>query len=228
MLKKILALIILILLTAPVLAVEETCDQLIVDEVMMMFGLDSECYLVEVLSNHLNTQNLEGCELSLRPLTQKEPVGLFSVLATVTKGENEVATGQIRLRIKKYATVVVANDRITRGDPLDEDRLTIEKMEVTNLIEQPLTSYEGLDRFRARRNLKKGTIVTTGALEAIPDIERGRETLIVYNDGLCKVTAPGLALQSGLSGEYIKVKNKATNKIIVARIVDDNSVAVDP
>lgn len=228
MLKKLLALIILILLAMPVMAVEETCDQLIVNEIMMMFGLDSESYLVEVLSNHLSMQNIADCSLALKPLTQKDPVGLFSVLATVMRGEDIVATGQVRLRIKKYAMVVVANDRIIRGDAIDPERLVIQKMEVTNLIEQPLTTFDGLDQFRAKRNLKKGTVVTTGALEAVPDIERGHETLIVYDDGFCKVTAPGMALQSGLSGDYIKVKNKATNKIIVARIIDDNSVAVDP
>lgn len=228
MLKRILALIILILMATPVVAVDETCDQAIINEIMMMFGLDSESYLVEVLSNHLSSQNFTGCNLTLKPLTQKDPVGLFSVLATLTRGDEVVATGQARLRIKKYANVVVANDRIKRSDPMEPGRLVMQKMEVTNLVEQPLTTFDGLERFRAKRNLTKGTIVTTGALEAVPDIERGHETLIVFNDGLCKVTAPGLALQSGLSGDYIKVKNKATNKIIIARIVNDNSVAVDP
>lgn len=228
MLKKILTLIIFILMATPVVAVEETCDQMIVDEIMTMFGLDSDAYLVEVLSNRLNTQNITDCSLALRPLTQKDPLGLFSVLATLMRGEEVVATGQVRLRIKKYATVVIANDRITRGSSLDPELLVMQKMEITNLIEQPLTSFDDLDRFRARRNLKKGTIVTNGCLERIPDIERGHETLIIYDDGVCKVTAPGMALQSGLSGEYIKVKNKATKKIIVARVVDNNSVAVDP
>jgi flagella basal body P-ring formation protein FlgA len=228
MLRKTLTLIMLIVMVGPAMAVEESCDQLIVNEIMMMFGLDTESYLIEVLSNHLTSQYMSGCALALKPLTQKDPVGLFSVLATLTKGDEVVATGQVRLRIKKYADVVVANDRITRGDLMVPERLALQRMEITNLIEQPLVSLEALDGFRARRNLRKGTIVTTGALEAIPDIERGKETLIVYDDGLCKVTAPGLALQSGLSGEYIKVKNKATNKIVVARIVDNNSVAVDP
>ncbi len=228
MLKKLLALIIFLLLSFVTATAEETSNDIIISELMTSLGIDSEYHEIEILSNHLKVANPEGCEFSFRPLTQKEPVGLYSVLVTVSRGEEIVATGQMRVRIRLYAEVVVANDRISRSQLMDPSQFIITRMEITNLVERPITSLEELQGFRAKRNLKKGTIVTSGALEAIPDIERGHETLIVYSSGLCRVTAPGEALQSGLTGEYIKVKNKATNKVIVARVVDDNSVAVDP
>ncbi|UCG61963.1 MAG: flagellar basal body P-ring formation protein FlgA [Candidatus Zixiibacteriota bacterium] len=228
MLKKLLAIIVFLLLSTPVMAAEEISNDIIIHEMMTVLGLDGETHKIEVLSNHLGDQRIDDCNLNIRPLTQKKPVGLYSVLVTATRGEEVVATGQVRVRIRVFAEVVIANDRINRSSLMDPSRFTVARMEVTNLVEQPITSLDDLAGFRAKRNLKKGTIVTTGALEPIPDVERGHETLIVYNDGLCRVTAPGQALQSGLTGEYIKVKNKATNKVIVARIVDDNVVAVDP
>ena len=50
----------------------------------------------------------------------------------------------------------------------------------------------------------------------------------VYIDGLCRITATGVALQSGMAGDYVKVKNKGSGKIILARVVDGTAVAVDP
>lgn len=47
-------------------------------------------------------------------------------------------------------------------------------------------------------------------------------------DGLCRITAAGVALQSGMAGDYVKVKNKGSGKIILARVVDGTAVAVGP
>ena len=164
-------------------------EQKVVDAMMSRFELSPETYEIEILSNHLKVEPLDEYELDLRPLTQKEPLGLFTVMATVSDGSGKVGSGQVRMRIRKYATVAVAADRITRSDLIDTTMLTMQRMEVTNLVDAPLSSLAEAEGFRARRNLRKGTIVTMSALEAIPDIERGHETLIVYSDGLCRITA---------------------------------------
>lgn len=226
--KKLLMTLLLMAISFPAASADEICDRLIIEEMFNAFGLDANSYEIEILSNRLEMAVADSVDLSLRPLTQKDPVGLYSVVASFSREGETVATGQVRMRIRKFASVVVAQDRIRRSQVLEAARFTVQRMEVTNLVEQPVSSLDDLAGFRAKRNLKKGTIVTSGTLEAIPDIERGHETLIVYNDGLCRITAPGVAMQSGLSGDYIKVKNKATNKIVLARIIDDDAVAVDP
>ncbi|UCE24845.1 MAG: flagellar basal body P-ring formation protein FlgA [Candidatus Zixiibacteriota bacterium] len=226
--KKLLMAVLLLAISCSAVFADEHCDQLIVAQIMSEFGLDEQWYDIEILSNRLDVVEIGEYDVTVRPLTQKDPVGLYSIVANLSKQGETVATGQVRMRIRKFAEVVVAGDRIRRSEELDPARFSLERKEVTNLVEQPVVSLAELAGFRAKRNLKKGTIVTSGALEAIPDLERGHETLIVYNDGVCRITAPGVALQSGLSGDYIKVKNKATNKIILAKIIDDGAVAVDP
>lgn len=226
--RKLITLIILLVFAPLTLMAGETGEYVIVSTMMNMFHLDPLANEIEVLSNQLQGRTITDSSLSLRPLTQKDPVGLFTVLATLTENGKTVATGQVRMRIRRYAEVLVANDRIRRGDTIDSSMVVVERMEITNLIEQPLMSRQDLTGSRARRNLKKGTIITTGSIETIPEVESGRETLIVYNDGLCRVTAAGIALQAGAVGDYIKVRNKATKKIITARVIDDGAVAVDP
>ncbi len=226
--RRLIALVIFLAFTTMIWAAGETGERVIVTSVMSMFHLDPLDIEIEVLSNQLEGRDVTESSLSLRPLTQKDPVGLFTVLATLTENGETVATGQVRMRIRKYAEVMVANDRIKRGEIIDSAMVIFQRREVTNLIERPLTSVDELTGFRVKRNLKKGTIVTTGAIEAIPDIESGRETLIIYSDGLCRVTAPGVALQPGAVGDYIKVRNQATKKIIMSRVIDDRAVAVDP
>ncbi|UCD63422.1 MAG: flagellar basal body P-ring formation protein FlgA [Candidatus Zixiibacteriota bacterium] len=203
-------------------------DQVAVDWITKNYALDPQSCTVELLSNPLKTPHADDLAVDFRALSQKEPSGLFTVLATVSRGGQTIETGQIRTRIHRYASVLVTTDKVKRGERIDPKNVAVQRTEITNLTEKPVTSLEETVGYRVRRNIRCGRIVTTAALEPIPDIESGRETLIVYDNGLCRVTAPGVALQSGSTGDYIKVKNKATKKILVARVIDENAVAVDP
>jgi len=205
-----------------------SCEQAIIDKMMAMYSLDTSSCRIDILSNPLKTAEVSPDNVAIRPLTQKEPLGLFTVMVKVTQGGETLESGQVRMKIREFADVVVMTDKIRRGEPLSKDKLTIKKMDITSLREKPLRAIEGLDDNRAKRNLAKGAILTTVGIEPTPDIEAGREVSIIYVDGLCRITTAGVALQSGLAGEYVKVKNKASHKIIVARVVDETSVAVDP
>lgn len=203
-------------------------DQVVVDELREMYQLDTARYQIEILSNRLKTGEVSASDLSLRPLTQKAPLGLFSVMAEVSLDGDLVESGQIRFKIKKFAEVLVTTDKVRRKDLFHDNNAEIRRMDVTSLRERPIASLDELINHRAKRNLRNGAILTTACVEVIPDMESGRLVKIVYVDGLFKITAPGLALEQGMAGEYVKVKNKASGKIIVARIVDYGAVAVDP
>ena len=118
--------------------------------------------------------------------------------------------------------------RIRRNEVLTPEKLTLQRMDITSLQEQPIQSVQDIEGYRSKRNLSLGRIVTLSAVEPVPDIEVGREVSIVYDDGFCNIAAPGKVLQNGWAGDYIKVKNKTSGKIILARVVDETVVAVDP
>ena len=203
-------------------------DDAIIEKMMAMYNLDSLSTEIEILSNPLKTAEVSSDNVILIPLTQKELSGLYTVMAKVTENGEVVESGQVRMKIRHYDDVVVLTDRIASREPLTEDKLTIKRMEITSLHEKPLQSIGDVQNYQTRRNLAKGTILTAAAVEPIPDVEAGNEVVIIYDDGLCRISAAGVVLQSGMAGAYVKVKNKASNKIIVARVVDETAVAVDP
>ena len=223
---KILLMLFLVI-TAVSLTAAGNSDEIIISKVKELYVLDNS-YTIEILSNQLNSTDFSADDISIRSLTQKEPLGLFTVLATIIKDEKVDATGQVKMRIKKYADVMVLTDRVAKNDIISSGTAEIQRMDITDLREKAIMSLGETEGLRLKRNLRKGTILTAGDFETIPDIESGMETKIVYDDGFCKITALGVALQTGVAGEYVKVKNKSTKKIILARIVDDKSVAIDP
>ena len=203
-------------------------DEIVISKIKEMYSLNEENYEIEVLSNPLKSENIISEKMAIRALTQKEPVGLFTVLVNIIEKDKIIETAQVRLRIKKFADVLTVTDKIKRLQIIDADNTTVQRKDITKLLEKPLVSVEETKGMRVKRNLKKGSILTAAALEPIPDIESGMETTIVYTDGLFKITASGIALQTGIAGDYIKVKNKTTKKIIIARVVDKRFVAIDP
>lgn len=227
-LKQILLMILFLTGTASLAAGALPVDQTIREHMVSLFELDSVHYEIEILDNPLKTKQVAPGEFSLKPLTRKFPKGFFTIMATITRDGREIESRQVRLRIKHFAEVLVTQDRMNRATPLSQMQTKSKRRDITDLRERPLVNESELVGFQARRNLKRGEILTTGDIEPIPDVENGREVSIVYNDGGCHVTAPGRVLQKGSVGEYVKVKNTATNKVIVARVVDGSNVAVGP
>ena len=85
----------------------------------------------------------------------------------------------------------------------------------------------GCPEQRACRNLRKDQILTHQAIERIPDLERGRKVTIQAGNERLIITAPGRTLVSGSVGEFVKVKNEATGRVIEAEVIDDNTVAME-
>jgi flagella basal body P-ring formation protein FlgA len=205
-----------------------SADELVTRWVRSTYHLDSiECE-IDILSNPFAATVIGTEQMSFRALTLSEPSGLFTVLAELKNDGVLVKRCQIRLRVKRYAEVIVAADRLKRHDILTGDKLVSKRMEITSLRQQPIGSIEQLDGFRIKRNLSKGKILTTGLIEAVPDIEVGREVSILFSDGLCTITAPGRMLQTGWKGDRVKVKNLASGKVITARVSDSAVVVVGP
>jgi len=218
----------LVLIPAASSAQTVSVDELVIRWVHSTYHLDSlECE-IDILSNPFASTVIETGQLGFRALTLSEPAGLFTVLAELKNEGALVKRCQIRLRVKRFAEVIVATDRLKRHDKLTGDKLVLKRMEITSLRQQPISSIERLDRFRIKRNLSKGKILTTGLIEPVPDIEVGREVSILFSDRLCTITAPGRILQTGWKGDHVKVKNLASGKVITARVSDSAVVVVSP
>ncbi len=202
-------------------------DAAVARAIMTDYQLDSSSYEIEILSNRLESTEVDSDGLTYSLISRKEPVGLFTVMVTIDLGDGEIDRGQVRMRISKFAEVLVTSDRIRRHDELTESNLIIKRMNITNMVERPILLLDELAGFRAKRNVGKDKILTSAAVEPVPDIEVGGEVTIVIADQLMQITAPGRCLQAGSTGDVIKVKNKATGKILKARVVDANSVAMD-
>jgi flagella basal body P-ring formation protein FlgA len=79
----------------------------------------------------------------------------------------------------------------------------------------------------ARRPLRAGTVIRPGMIGiAKPQIilKRNQNVIIKFDKFGLVITATGKAMQDGRTGECIKVKNVDSQRIIMARVLEDGTV----
>ncbi len=202
-------------------------DKILTQRLADLYELNLPEYEIEVRSNRLGEVDLSSVEFEFEALTRRDPLGLFTVAVNLSDTNGKSRSGQVRFYIHRYQEVLVLLARVRRSHEVSADKIELQRTEITTLKERPLVDLDQLVGKRAARNLRKGAILTSNCLEQIPDIESGREISIVITDGACRIVAGGVALQNGVAGDYIKVKNSSSGKILVARVVDSRAVAID-
>jgi flagella basal body P-ring formation protein FlgA len=205
-------------------ATENHFNKPLSEKVSEIFDLDTAYVKVEIIKCNLSQFITEYDSLHVTSLSDSEPNGLMPFLVIIFKDNKEIEKGQIRVRIRRYADVLVTNDRIKQHDIISPDKVNIEKMEITVLFEKPLTSVAELAGMWSKRNIAKGQILSTGLLEEIPAITSGQGVSILYKISGLEATAAGVALENGYPSKTIKIRNNQSGKIINCTIMEDGTV----
>ncbi|HDL00749.1 MAG TPA: hypothetical protein ENH23_00755, partial [candidate division Zixibacteria bacterium] len=153
-------LLISLLITCTLSADTRTVNDAIIDQMFDDFNLDTTTYKIEVLSNRLKKTELENEEISIKPLTLKDPLGLFTVIITIFDDGGKIESSQVRMRIRKFDSVLVATDRLKRHTPLTTSNTTIQKVEVTNLRNKSYYSLAETEGYRIKGTVQKSIPIT--------------------------------------------------------------------
>ncbi|MGV3550684.1 flagellar basal body P-ring formation chaperone FlgA [Rhizobium sp.] len=121
---------------------------------------------------------------------------------------------------------IVPTQIIYPGEEIDPKRL--ERVEVTNKnlsqgYAQDISQVQGLI---TTRTLLPGRTIMIGALKQPSAIKRGDKILLVYDNGMMRITASGTPLAEGAVGELIQVRNTDTGVILSGTIMPDRTVLV--
>jgi flagella basal body P-ring formation protein FlgA len=165
----------------------------------------------------------EDLQLSISPAAS-EIKNQARVRIAVFAGEKELETREVTFRLKYTCRQIVAKIDIPQGAALGPDNTKIEQVISDNAEPHNQRLPYG---HVAKRRIPANTVITANmAGPALPELllERNQSVLIKINTAGLSVTATGKALQQGRAGEYIKVQNLDSQRIIMAKINEDGSV----
>ncbi len=151
--------------------------------------------------------------------------GFNSARAVVWVDGKPQSRTYVKLEMRLYRDVVVAERVIMAGQILKPDDIGLERMAVGGLSRY-YTDPAKLQGLAAKRLINPGVILTERLLEKPLLIKRGNPVNLVAQVGAMRIVTAGQALQDGRSGQLIKVLNLSSNRVVSGRIIDAETVKV--
>lgn len=155
------------------------------------------------------------------------PRGYFPVKVLLQNGSGEIRNISTSVDISFFEKVLVSKGRIKSRESLSRNDFTIERVEVGNLIGEPISDFATLEGMRASKTIQRGKALTEEMIEPIPVIKRGERVKLIYESGSLRVEAYGIARKDAVKGEMVEVKNTDSGKKIFGRAVSEGIVLVE-
>ncbi len=152
--------------------------------------------------------------------------GPTQVVLVINVNGQFVTKVTIQCAVKLYRKIVVAAGPINAGEILTASSLRLERMDAGKLGAGYFTETNKVINLMARRSLTPGMVVMDSMVNKPILIKRGTLINLVARIGSMEITTTGQAMQNGIEGQLIRVKNINSTKIISGKVLDENTVQV--
>ena len=147
-----------------------------------------------------------------------------SVTITVFSGEKKIGSRSVAFRLEYEIRTAVAISDIAQGTVISTENVKIEK--------RPSNSPEPSDwklpyGLIAARAIAANTVIRDDMIGTVGPqiiIKRNQSVIIRIEKPGFLITAIGKTLQDGKAGDFIKVKNADSQRIIIVKVKEDGSV----
>ena len=117
-------------------------------------------------------------------------------------------------KVKIFENVLASTQALARGDKIDTGLFKYVSRDITQLPTGYYLKSEEILGKLVKRPLRAGAVFTPTLLESPRLISRGEIVTIIAEKGSFQVRATGEALMDGIENQTIKVRNKASKKVI--------------
>jgi len=149
--------------------------------------------------------------------------GFVTVQVSVMVDGKEVGSRTVPLRLRYRSHKAVTLQEIAEGTALTPENVKIEEL----VSDRPETGWKSPYGLVALRQLPAGTEIREGMTDTPQPslVIRRNETVVirVQRPGFL-VTAAGLAMQEGRAGQFVKVRNTDSHRIIMCKVNADGTV----
>lgn len=204
----------------------KTLEQYLAEKVIADYQLDPDKVRITLVRSDLKQNEIDGFTVEAYPVTQSDPRGRFSMRVELFWDGARVKKGSVSLDVRIFADLPVPVQNIKRHEILTADLFKDKRFDITSITEKLLTETAQFEGCRAKQNLTAGRYIPLRRVEKLPDVENGGTVTIVGNSGLFEIRVRGLALQNGVVGESIRVKNVDSRKILIGKITAPGVVEI--
>ena len=128
--------------------------------------------------------------------------------------------------IKIFETIVVLSRPVQRGEIITKADLAIEKRDVSKLGGDFISQTEQIENKQAARQIPAGAILGSRSFIEPLAIKRGDKIIISSIQTGFAIRMSGVAMMDGTKGQFIRIKNENSGRIISATVIEPGLVSV--
>jgi flagella basal body P-ring formation protein FlgA len=129
--------------------------------------------------------------------------------------------------IEVWTAVVVTRRPLGRFQQITAADVQLERMDLAELPADTFARLEDVIGKRAKRTVHPKVVLSENLIELPPLIKRGDVVKIIAESPTLKLSALGVAKETGARGDRIRVENLDSSRPIYARVVDAGTVRID-
>lgn len=132
----------------------------------------------------------------------------------------------VPVTVERYVDVLVAERSLPRHHTLTRADLGFERIEVSRHAGTYHEDKASLVGLQTRRSIRPGQILGTQHVTRPDVVSRGQRVIILAETGTVAIRMRGEALESGTPGDYIRVKNSSSGRVVEGEIQPSGAVRV--
>ena len=123
--------------------------------------------------------------------------------------------------------VVYAARPIERGQTISENDIYLEEKDVSSVPQRVVYDPKEVIGKKAKRNIPASMMLRNNLVEYPSAVKKGDLVTILAQSGALRISTKGEAVEDGILGEAIKVRNLRSKKIVGGTVVERGVVKVD-
>lgn len=165
-----------------------------------------------------------NCDLKFTSMLEESINSQAKILVSVSAGDKPIGSREVIFALKFKCQRAIAKSDLPVGTVLTTENVKIENY----VANQPqAANWAAPYGLAVKRTLPINTIILpemVGSVQPETILKRNQQVLIKVDKMGLVVTAIGRTLQDGRAGEFIKVQNLTSQKVILAKVNQDGSV----
>jgi flagella basal body P-ring formation protein FlgA len=163
-------------------------------------------------------------ETSLELLPNHNMLGRVSGIFTLRVNGQYVRQMRATALVEAYLPVVCAAAPLEKGHVISQADLSVAEFPVSRLPNSIVLDLGKAVGMSLKYSVRQGQPLSEAILAPPKLVKKGGVVTIVAQSATISVSAPGEARQDGAKDELIKVKNLMSQREIVARVLNENTV----
>ncbi len=150
----------------------------------------------------------------------------FQLIAKVASQPD--ARFEVQVQTDEWIEVPVASRPLSKGAVVSNADVMMARLNVSALPQDAAYKSDSVLGYEIKQGIRYGEVFRKNKLSIPPLIETGSKVTMVYESGLLRATASGVALEDGIEGQQIRIRNDSSRRIVVGTVLESGVVGVKP